>query len=132
MLSRNHVKGRAREAVVSSLLGNGYRTAASVAIAAALILGPSSSYAQPPRPAGQGTPAGNVQNGKNIFTSQKCGTCHGSDGQGGSGQTAEPQIGPPRLALAMFVQVVRNPRDPCRPFPPKTFPTRTWRIFTPF
>jgi mono/diheme cytochrome c family protein len=95
---------------VNNLLANGSRIAA---IAAVLALG-FGSLDSDARPA-QGA-AGNAQAGKAIFTAQKCGTCHGNDAQGGSGQTAGPQIGPPPLALPMFTDVLRNPKDPMPAF----------------
>jgi mono/diheme cytochrome c family protein len=103
---------------VNNILGSGFRTAARVAIAAVLIFAPSTSHARAASPAGQAAnaTAGNAQNGKSIFVSQKCGSCHGSDGQGGTGQVAGPQIIPPRLGLAMFTDVVRNPKDPMPAF----------------
>jgi mono/diheme cytochrome c family protein len=63
--------------------------------------------------------AGNVANGKKIFAAQKCDGCHGPMGEGGAGDVAGPQIGPPRLALPMFVDFVRNPKDPMPSFTAK-------------
>src|SRR5262249_19129629 len=72
-------------------------------------------------PAAQARPqaAGNVQNGKKIFAAQKCEMCHGPMGEGGAGDVGGPQIGPPRLALPMFVDFVRNPKDPMPSFTAK-------------
>ena len=50
-------------------------------------------------------PAGDVENGRKIFASHPCSTCHGSDGQGASG----PRIAPPPLELSAFVHYVRQP-----------------------
>src|SRR4029077_16418985 len=41
---------------------------------------------------------------------------HGNDAQGGSGTTAGPQIGPPPMALPMFTDLLRNPKDPMPAF----------------
>lgn len=49
--------------------------------------------------------AGDPDNGKKIFASQNCGSCHGADAQGGVG----PLIGPPPGTMAQFVVSVRQP-----------------------
>lgn len=84
--------------------------------AGALILGRSDLLAQQGRPAGQA--AGNAENGRKIFASEKCAGCHGSQGEGGAaaGAVAGPRIGPPRLVLAMFIDAVRNPKAPMPAF----------------
>src|SRR5271163_889491 len=61
-------------------------------------------------------PAGNVENGEKVFTSEKCAACHGSQGEGGTGQIAAPRIGPPRFGLPMFLDAVRNAKAPMPPF----------------
>jgi len=83
-------------------------------IAAALIVGHSDALAQPPRLAAQraNAPAGNVENGKKVFSSEKCAGCHGNQGEGGTGTIAGPRIGPSRLALPMFLDAVRNAKPP--------------------
>lgn len=78
---------------------------------------------QAARPAQAGGPStGNIQNGKNIFVSQNCAQCHGSEGQGGSAQVAVPRIGPPRLSLslAMFIEGVREPKQPMPAYSART------------
>jgi mono/diheme cytochrome c family protein len=52
-------------------------------------------------------PVGNVQNGKQSFTTRTCGTCHGNDAQGTAG--GGPRIGPPDRSFADFLQYVRMP-----------------------
>lgn len=59
--------------------------------------------------------AGNVDNGKMIFTSQNCGSCHGADAQGGVG----PLIGPPSGTMAQFVASVRQPAGQMPPYSDK-------------
>ncbi len=87
---------------------------ALTATAGALILGRSDAFAQQKRPATQNsnTPAGNLENGKKVFSTQKCESCHGNQGQGGAGAVAAPRIGPPRFALSMFLDAVRNAKAP--------------------
>ena len=80
----------------------------------AFILGHSEALAQQPRLAAQGSnPAvGNSENGNKVFSGQKCEECHGSQGQGSTGSIAAPRIGPPRLALPLFLDAVRNAKAP--------------------
>ena len=59
---------------------------------------------------------GNAENGGKVFSSEKCADCHGSQGEGGKGTIAGPRIGPPRFALAMFVDAVRNAKAPMPSF----------------
>ena len=82
--------------------------------AGVLIIGHSDALARDTRAAAQrgNAPAGNVQNGEKVFTSEKCAACHGAQGEGGTGQIAAPRIGPPRFALPMFLDAVRNARAP--------------------
>ena len=84
---------------------------ALAATAGALILDRSYALAQE-RPAAQGAsvPGGNlnIENGETVFSSQKCETCHGSQGQGGVGAAAGPLVAGPSMTLAMFIESVRN------------------------
>jgi mono/diheme cytochrome c family protein len=78
--------------------------------AGVLILGHSYALAQ-------GRAAqGNADNGQRIFAAQKCEACHGSKGEGGTGAVVGPHIGGTSLTLAMFVDHVRNPKDPMPPY----------------
>src|SRR5262249_3907602 len=63
--------------------------------------------------------SGSVADGKKTYAALKCDGCHGATGQGGAGDAAGPQIGPPRFALAAFVDVVRNPKEPMPAFAAK-------------
>jgi mono/diheme cytochrome c family protein len=92
---------------------------AAIAIAAVLIAGASNAGAQEPRANNATGSNGNVQNGKRVFASQNCNQCHGSEGQGGFGEVAGPRIGPPRLALPMFMSLVREPKKLMPPFSSK-------------
>jgi mono/diheme cytochrome c family protein len=49
--------------------------------------------------------AGNVQTGRQLFASQNCAICHGTEGQVAVG----PRIAPPGRALYDFMQYVRQP-----------------------
>jgi mono/diheme cytochrome c family protein len=63
------------------------------------------------RPGTASAAAGNVANGKKVFSTKRCEGCHGSEGQGGQGQNAGPQIAPPPTDLAAFIRQVRKPND---------------------
>ena len=58
------------------------------------------------------SPAGNAQNGKRLFASRGCGTCHGSEAQGAVG----PRIGPPPVSFSAFLNFVRQPTGQMPPF----------------
>jgi mono/diheme cytochrome c family protein len=70
-------------------------------------------------PAGKPGPAvtGDAENGKKLYTSVGCATCHGISAQGGG---AIPRIGPPQLPLPGFVSYVRQPLGSMRAFPQET------------
>jgi len=75
-----------------------------VAVAAGLLLaGPANSQA--PSPA-QAAPAGNVENGKRLFTKETCYFCHGTAGQGGRDGA---RIAATALNLQGFVRYLRRP-----------------------
>ena len=63
-------------------------------------------------------PAGNVENGKKIFTKDGCYECHGREGQGAA-QGAGPRIGPPPLPLDAFTTYVRQPGGQMPPYTSK-------------
>ena len=54
----------------------------------------------------QTQPAGNVENGKKLFTKHDCYWCHGTAGQGGS---AGARIGGTALSLQGVMRYVRQP-----------------------
>jgi mono/diheme cytochrome c family protein len=73
----------------------------------------SCAFAQGGQAGQRGNPtAAKIENGKKMFSNQKCEGCHGSQGQGGAGTIAGPRIAAPGMELAMFVERVRNPKDP--------------------
>jgi mono/diheme cytochrome c family protein len=84
-------------------------------VTAATFVGFCSFVAAQGRPAG-GAAAANLDNGKKVFSAQRCEGCHGAQGQGGTGQLAGPQIAPPPTDLAAFMRQVRKPNDQMPPF----------------
>jgi ubiquinol-cytochrome c reductase cytochrome c subunit len=72
----------------------------------------SSVLAQNPPPATGDAPAGNVQNGKKIYSSYGCYQCHGYEGQGGVG----PRLAPRPTAFAAFSKYIRQPTGEMPPY----------------
>ena len=68
----------------------------------ALLLVVSPALAQ-----GQGEPAGNLDNGKRLYDSFGCATCHGGEGQG---SRDGPRLNPAPAIEPMLLQL-RQPRD---------------------
>jgi len=60
-------------------------------------------------------PAGNVENGKKIFSSYGCYQCHGFVGQGGAGA----RLAPRPISFAAFSKYVRQPADQMPPYTTK-------------
>ena len=78
----------------------------------------SASGAQTPgaAPPGQSAPAGDVENGKKIFTSYGCYQCHNYAANGGA---AGPRLAPNPLPFQAFVLLVRKPLDQMPPYTAK-------------
>ena len=77
--------------------------------------------AAPPHAASEAAPAGNVENGKKLFTSDGCYECHGFEGQGAQ-QTSAPTIGPPPLPFEAFAKYVHQPTGSMPPYTAKILP----------
>jgi mono/diheme cytochrome c family protein len=60
-------------------------------------------------------PAGNVQNGKLLFTNDGCYECHGRAAQGGVG----PRLGPHPLPVAAIITYIRQPTAEMPPYTAK-------------
>ena len=98
-----------------ALTGMAAKMAQGCLLTACVVILASHAAAQQ-RPAGA---AGNVANGKKVFAAQKCDGCHGPNAEGGAGDVAGPQIGPPPMALPVFIETVRSPKDPMPAFTAK-------------
>lgn len=111
-------QGLSRLARVCGVAGSLALAATAAALFTPLFAGHSDALARAPKAAAQrgNAPAGNVQNGEKVFTSEKCAGCHGPQGEGGTGQIAAPRIGPPRFGLPMFLDAVRNAKAPMPSF----------------
>ena len=68
-----------------------------------------------PAAGAQAAPAGNLENGKKIFSSYGCYQCHGFMGQGGAGA----RLAPRPISIAAFSTYVRAPKDQMPPYTSK-------------
>jgi ubiquinol-cytochrome c reductase cytochrome c subunit len=63
------------------------------------------------------TGGGNVEKGKELYTSDGCYECHGRQGQGS--RTSGPRLAPNPIPLAAFSNYVREPRGQMPPYTSK-------------
>jgi mono/diheme cytochrome c family protein len=83
-----------------------------IVIAAALMFIPGHASAQnaTPEAKSEEAPAGNAENGKQLFVKVGCFACHGTLAHGGT--TSGPRLaGPPSLSYKAFVAYVRKPAE---------------------
>lgn len=95
-----------------------------IALVTLLIFGSSNAGAQTTQTKDQNPktstrPAGNVQNGKRIYTAYGCEQCHGGEGQG-SMQTGGARIGPPLIQFPGFAAYIRQPTGQMPPYTSKS------------
>jgi ubiquinol-cytochrome c reductase cytochrome c subunit len=67
-------------------------------------------------PAQNAAPAGNAENGKQLFMKNGCYECHGTVGQGAQGNLQAPKLAPRPIALAAFIAYVRKPAGAMPPY----------------
>jgi mono/diheme cytochrome c family protein len=67
-----------------------------------------------PTPQDEKPPAGNIQNGKKLFTSYGCFECHGHQAEGTS--VGGPRLGPNPMSFPAFTKYVRQPTGQMPPF----------------
>jgi len=67
-----------------------------------------------PAPQDEKPPAGNIQNGKKLFTSFGCFECHGRQAEGTS--VGGPRLGPNPISFSAFNTYVRQPTGQMPPF----------------
>ena len=70
-----------------------------------------------PVPQEEKAPAGNVPNGKKLYSSYGCFECHGRQGQGTS--VGGPRLGPNPISFPAFSKYVRQPSGQMPPFTAK-------------
>ena len=74
----------------------------------------ASSVATSPAPQDEKPPAGNIQNGKKLFTNYGCFECHGHQAEGTS--VGGPRLGPNPISFPAFIKYVRQPTGQMPPF----------------
>jgi len=89
----------------------------ALAMGLALIVGSGSARAQAPVSKSGDTSQRNVDNGKRMFASAGCATCHGVEGQGTS---LAPALAPPPLELPALIAYARHPTGKMPPVPVAT------------
>jgi ubiquinol-cytochrome c reductase cytochrome c subunit len=89
---------------------------AFIVVAGLLALPGSSVRAETmsPPPQDEKPPAGNVQNGKKLFTSYGCFECHGRQAEGTS--VGGPRLGPNPISFPAFSRYIRQPTGQMPPF----------------
>lgn len=80
------------------------------------VQGQTVSSAQRPT-SGAAAPAGNVDNGKKLYTSYGCYECHGREAQGSS--ATGPRLAPRPIAFAAFSKYLREPTALMPPYTSK-------------
>ena len=86
------------------------------AIAISLMAGPA--MAQTPAPA---SAAGNAENGKKLYVTYFCWSCHGSSGRAGG---AAPAITPSTRSAEDLIKYVRKPKGAMPPYTSKSISDR--------
>ena len=87
------------------------------AIAAGILLAVCSVTGRAQNPSSSATQAatGNVENGKKLYNTVGCWTCHGYSGQGGAGT----RLGPDPMPLDAFIKYIRTPKGQMPPYTAK-------------
>jgi ubiquinol-cytochrome c reductase cytochrome c subunit len=86
-------------------------------VAASLLILPGNSAragTTSPPPQDERPPAGNIQNGKKLYTSIGCFECHGHQAEGTS--VGGPRLGPNPISFPAFSQYIRHPTGQMPPF----------------
>jgi mono/diheme cytochrome c family protein len=119
LTQRCHPEGRRYKTVPELRSQVGSLVAGLVAftvLVALLALPANTAQAVPasPTPQDEKPPAGNIQNGKKLFTSYGCFECHGRQAEGTS--VGGPRLGPNPISFPAFIKYVRQPTGQMPPF----------------
>jgi ubiquinol-cytochrome c reductase cytochrome c subunit len=68
----------------------------------------------PAKSAPSASASGDVQKGKQLYTSSGCYECHGREGQGS--RFSGPRLGPPPISQDGFTEYIRAPRGQMPPY----------------
>jgi mono/diheme cytochrome c family protein len=93
------------------------RASVLVTIAVVLVLGAAPAKVQNSAPASKPAKAGNVENGRKLYTKYGCYECHGRAGQGST--TSGPRIAPDPVPLTVLVFYLRDPTGQMPPYTEK-------------
>src|ERR1700730_3610378 len=117
---------RLRFALCSARPACGTGMLAFLVVAALLALPANSARGGTTRPTPQDEkpPAGNIQNGKKLFTSYGCFECHGHQAEGTS--VGGPRLGPNAMSFPAFIKYVRQPTGQMPPFTIKVTSDADW------
>ena len=95
------------------------RTIFGAALAATLVF--SGAFLAPPHAGQDGkaseAPAGNAENGKQLFVKDGCYECHGREGQGST--MAGPRIAPDPIPFDALLNYLRKPKGEMPPYTAK-------------
>jgi mono/diheme cytochrome c family protein len=69
-------------------------------------------------------PAGDAMRGKQLYTINGCGYCHGTVGQGGGGRTGGLRLAQMGIAYPAFLNQLRQPVDEMPPYVASVLPDR--------
>jgi mono/diheme cytochrome c family protein len=98
-------------------------------VAAALLVERSPAQTQQAKPGAKPvagktqTASGNVEKGKQLYTSYGCYECHGREGQGGS---TGPRLGPKPTPLETFIAYSQRPSGNMPPYTAKVVSEADW------
>src|SRR5437762_5865280 len=95
-----------------------------VSTASAALAVPALAYGQ-----ASAAPAGDVENGKRLFTKQNCYYCHGTEGQGGRDGARIAQIG---LNAQGLIRYVRRPAGAMPAFSERRISDQELTSFYPY
>lgn len=105
--------------MIANIMSNALRYLGLTTIALLFLLAPSHAKAQSASSAQKTSPAsaGNIENGKKLFTSYGCYECHGHHAEGSS--ATGPRLGPNAISLATLLKYARQPIGQMPPFTAK-------------
>src|SRR5207249_11420112 len=89
--------------------------------ALAMLASSTAAIAQTPPPSQSALPPGNAENGKKLFGTYRCWSCHGSSGRAGG---AAPAITPSTRSAEDLIKYVRKPRGAMPPYTSKSISDR--------
>ena len=93
---------------------NGFAVLITAATFALLALCVTLAAQTPAKSAASESSSGEVQKGKQLYTSSGCYECHGREGQGS--RFSGPRLGPPPISVGGFTEYIRAPKGQMPPY----------------